>query len=70
VGRPPLGPKELWTLRVAGGEPVRQPMPVAVRGVSVSRDGTQVAVMRAESLLQVWALENFLPSTVASRTPR
>ena len=70
VARAPLGPKELWTLRAGGGEPVRQPIPVAVRGVSISRDGTQVALMRAESLLQVWALENFLPRTATSRAPR
>ncbi len=60
IGRAPLGPKELWSLPVSGGEPLRQPLPVAVRGVSISRDGTQVAMVRTESLLQVWALENFL----------
>jgi hypothetical protein len=67
LGRAPLGPKELWSLPVAGGPPTRQPLPWAVRGVWISRDGTQVALMRWENLLQVWALENFLP---ASDLPR
>jgi Tol biopolymer transport system component len=53
--------RELWTFPVAGGDPLRQALPAEFRGVSMSSDGRQLAMMRWENILQVWALENFLP---------
>jgi hypothetical protein len=52
---------ELWTFNVAGGTPLRQPLPAQFRGVSMSADGRQLALVRWENLQQVWMLENFLP---------
>jgi WD40 repeat protein len=57
---------ELWSIPVEGGEPARQPLSSTFRGVWLSPDGKQLAMMRWENFGQVWALEHFLPTSNAS----
>ncbi len=54
------GPRELWSLPVAGGPPVRMKLPAAFRGVWISPDGKRLAMIRWENILQVWVAENIL----------
>lgn len=58
---------ELWTFPVSGGQPERQGVSADYRGVWVSPDGTQLATVRWKQILQLWALENFLPAAAAQK---
>jgi hypothetical protein len=53
---------ELWSLPVRGGEPRRSALDSEFRSLSMTPDGRRVAMLRSETVMQIWTLENFLPS--------
>jgi len=61
------GRAELWTLHGDRDEPLRHRLPGVFRGLWLSPDGKQVATVQREGMMQVWALENFLPAVVAAQ---
>ena len=62
-----LGKTELWSLPVAGGPPIRQSVSWPMRGLSLSRDGTQLGSIRLEAPQQVWAVDGFLKPAKGTR---
>ena len=59
---PGMNGHELWSLPVDGREPIRKVMKSAFRGLWLSPDGKHVGMMRWSNVMQVWSLDNFLPS--------
>jgi len=62
--QPSNGPlkHELWSLPANGGEPQRSALTEEFRSVSLTPDGRRIALLRDETVWQIWMLENFLPA--------
>ena len=63
-------PTEVWPIPAGGGEP--QPLGLAMdrlRGLCVHPDGRQIAFTAGTPEIEVWVLENFLPTAQTAKAP-
>jgi Tol biopolymer transport system component len=60
---------DTWRVSVSGGEPVKMNFSLASPGTpfSVHPDGQQVAYWAGNSVMEVWAMENFVPGLTAAK---
>jgi hypothetical protein len=61
------GSVEPWVCSPQGGEPKRQPSSADWKGLSFSPDGKCVVTTKLTERWQLWALDNFLPSSAAPK---